>query len=205
MPQGDNHVPVDVSEFTDMTARGATAEERATAIRRRYPSTATLRWEVAFDHNPDLLGAILRDILKQARAEPGRHGPRPGLDRTRDMPDLDRMLGQDPARHPYCLLPFRDAFTLLLGSRSVRHAATKLGMTPSRVYRLKAGLGAPPSTAEMEHIAGRFGHHPSFFAEYRVWAIHTSVIEELGRHPETGIAAYERLWQRATPPGAAAG
>lgn len=167
-------------------------------LRERYPSVTSLRWRVAFDHDIELLGRILRDILKLDRPIPGRHGPRPGLDRVRDMPALDRLRGLDPTRHPYSLLPFADAFGLLLAARSIRSAANKLGMTPSRIYRLKEGLGTPPTMQEMEHIAARFDHHPSFFSEYRSWAIREAVVEALGRQPDVTIAVYERLWMRTS-------
>lgn len=196
MKQAPRH-DLDITEFQALTARQASEEEVHAAVRRRFPSVANLRWDIAFHNNPELLGDILRDILKAARAVPGRHGPRPGLDRVRDMPALDRLRGMDPTRHPYSLLPFPDAFSLLLGARSVRHAASKLGMTPTRVYRLQHGLGLLPTAAEMEHIAERFGHHPSFFREYREWAIFQVLVERLEAEPETGIRVYERLWRAA--------
>lgn len=198
---------VDLSAFAELGPADPTTEEhRMVLLRQRFPSAASLRWKVAFDNDIELLGRILRDILKLERATPGRHGPRPGLDRVRDMPALDRLRGLDPTRHPYSLLPFRDAFSLLIEGRSIRSAANKLGLTPSRIYRLKEGLGAPPTMQEMEDIASRMGHHPSFFTEYRAWAIREAVEEALGRQPDVSIAVYERLWMRtgaaeaATPP-----
>lgn len=192
----------------ELNALGLSAVERTVAgedaARRAFPSVANLRWEIAFAHNPELLGALLRDILKLSRAVPGRHGPRPGLDRVRDMPALDRLRGLDPTRHPYSLLPFPEAFSLLLGERSVRGAANRLGMTPTRVYRLQHGLGISPQAEEMEHIAERFGHHPSFFREYREWAIAQAIAERLAADPETSIRVYERLWH-ATGAAEAAG
>lgn len=202
---------VDLAEFEALTARrdalpfnerAAVEAQRTVLLRRRFPSVANLRWEVAFANNPDLLGNVLRDILKLGNAEAGRHGPRPGLDRGRDMPALDRLRGLDPTRHPYSLLAFPEAFGLLLAGRSLRHAAGMLGLPYSRIYRLKQGLGAAPTMQEMELVAERFGHHPSFFSEYRVGAIHQAVLEQLDRQPETSISVYERLWQRCGTAGA---
>lgn len=194
-------------------AEPSTEERRMALLRQRFPSTASLRWQAAFDHDIELLGRMLRDILKLDRATPGRHGPRPGLDRVRDMPALDRLRGLDPTRHPYSLLPFRDAFALLIEGRSIRSAANKLGMAPSRIYRLKEGLGAPPSMQEMEDIAARFGHHPSFFAEYRAWAIQEAVREAMADQLERArsekderdlsVVLYERLWMRTSAAEAA--
>lgn len=189
----------------ELNATAATADERDEAARRAFPSVANLRWEIAFHHNPELLGELLRDILKQFRAVPGRHGPRPGLDRIRDMPALDRLRGLDPTRHPYSLLAFPEAFSLLLGTRSVRSAANRLSMTPTRVYRLQHGLGIPPQAEEMERVASRLGHHPSFFREYREWAIGQAIVERLRAEPETSIRVYERLWRATGTAEAAAG
>lgn len=200
---GDAHV-LAARLARELTAQGATAEERTLAAGRAFPSIANLRWRRAFDNNIELLGDMLRDILKLERAEPGRHGPRPGLDRVRDMPALDRLRGMDPTRHPYSLLPFPEAFSLLMAERSVRHMATKLGASPTRVYRLAHGLGIPPTAGEMERIAERFGHHPSFFREYREWAIFQVIVERLAAEPETSIRVYERLWH-ATGAAEAAG
>lgn len=207
---------VDISEFEALTAQrvqdpsryAEVEEQRAALLAGRFRSTTSLRWEVAFANDPELLGRILRDILKLDRATPGRHGPRPGLDRVRDMPALDRLRGLDPTRHPYSLLPFREAFGLLIGERSLRSVVNKTGIGLSRVYRLKEGLGTPPTMAEMEQIAERFGHHPSFFAEYRAWAIQEAVREAMASQLErarsdkgerdVSVVLYERLWMRTS-------
>lgn len=196
---------IDLSEFEALTAareagtltRADEETARAAAIRRRFPSTANLRWDVAFRNDDDLFGRLLRDLLKQERAVPGRHGPRPGLDRVRDGPALDRMRGMDHSRHPYSLLPFAQAFALLIGTRSVRHAAHKLKLTPTRVYRLTHGLGLAPTAGEMESIAKAFDHHPSYFREYRQWAIVQAIAEVMDADPESSIGVYEGLWQAA--------
>jgi hypothetical protein len=121
------------------------------------------------------------------------------------MPALDRLRGMDPTRHPYSLLPFPEAFSLLMGTRSVRHMANRLGTSPTRVYRLQHGLGIPPTAAEMETIAERCGHHPSFFREYREWAIFQAIVERMAEDPETSIRVYERLWQATGTAEAAEG
>lgn len=186
---------VDLTAFKQLgPAGGALEDERARLLQRRFPSLAALRWEEAFDADPDMLGRVLRDILKEANTEPGHRGPRFGLDWTRDMPALDRLRGIDPSQHPYSLLAFAETFGLLMGKRSVRHTASKLGWPPAKVHRLRRGEMVPTLT-DLEHIASRFDHHPGYFLEYRTWAIQEALSAALGRQPEVSIGFYERLWQ----------
>lgn len=176
------------------------SEERAKVVTRRFPSTAGLRWAEAFRADPDMLGRVLRDILKEERTAPGHRGPRFGLERTRDMAALDRLRGLDPTRHPYSMLEFPITFGLLMGTRSVRHTASKLGWPPSKVDRLRRGT-ATPTMEDLEHIAEGFERHPGYFLEYRRGAILEAVTTALGHQPgdatDVTIGLYERIWSWA--------
>jgi transcriptional regulator with XRE-family HTH domain len=183
-------------DLSDLIALEPWSLEWRRAAQDQFPSIANLQWQKAFSNNPELLGTLLRDILKAEKREPGRHGPRPGLDRVLDAAALDRLRGLDPARHPYSRLPFPEAFAHLVGKRSVRSVAARVEMPPARVQRLKAGT-AQPTMADLERIAERFDHHPSYFVEYRIWTIHRLVVDELRRQPEVSITFYERVWQWA--------
>jgi hypothetical protein len=184
---------VDLSEF----AGHMSAAERTRLMQERFPSTRNLNWDKAFANDVELLGRLLRDILKVDMAVPGRPGPRPGLDRVRAQPLLDEVLGRDPTDHPYALLEFPQAFRLLIGNRSIRHAQTKLGMSKSRIHRLLRGIDEP-SQAEMEHIATVFGKQPSYFLEYRVIRITRAIYSHLAEEPDVSIRVYERISQAAT-------
>lgn len=188
---------VDLSDFDALPrpAGGRPVPARNALMHQRFPSSATLNWQKAFRNDPELLGRVLRDILKLDRVVPGRHGPRPGPDPVRDGPALDRLRGLDPGRHPYSLQPFLVAFAHLVGKRSVRAVAAKVGFNASRVYRLLKG--GDPTMAEMEAIAAAFGRQPSYFAEYRVRSIHTAIGDELAADPHHSIEVYERLYQRS--------
>lgn len=186
---------------------GCDSATRAHLIRERFPSTATLRWGVAFANNPELLGRLLRDILKAERATagaPGVRGARPDLDPLTDAADVDRLRGLDPSRHPYSSLAFPAAFALLADGRSVRSLSHKVHIGKDRVFRLLKGRS--PTMGEMEGIAAAFKKEPSYFLEYRMRSIHTAIIvameERVAEHPEENVSYYERLWASAYHHGA---
>lgn len=182
---------IDLDDFASI----ATAD-RTDLMHERFPSTATLQWDKAFANDPDLLGRVLRDILKLGATPAGpRHGPRPDLDPVTDGAALDRLRGLDPARHPYSLLPFVEALAILTGTRSVRHVARLVGLEVTRVHRLRRGT-TDPTMADMEHIAGAFDHQPSYFVEYRVRSIQTALVVELDRRAADSIRYYESLWNQ---------
>lgn len=183
---------VDVSAFDGPLS----TEERKRLIAEKFPSTQSLNWEKAFGNNIELLARILQDILKVDVAPTGRPGPRPNLDRTRAEPDLERLLGKDPAAHPYTSLPFAEAFRLLVGDRSLRSLANKLAVSKSNLQRWLSGA-ATPNTDQMERIAAVFDKQPSYFAEYRAVTIAATVGDQLAGDPDFSIRVYERLAQAA--------
>lgn len=166
-------------------------------IAEKFPSTTSLNWGKAFDNNIELLGRILRDILRVDIPTTGRPGPRPSLDRTQSMPDLERLLGRDPNAHPYTVLPFHDAFRQLVGNRSTRALQNKLGMSKSHVHRLLHGK-VKPTQAEMERLAGVFDRQPGYFAEYRVNKIAEAIGLHLVDEPEVSIRVYEKMTHAAS-------
>jgi transcriptional regulator with XRE-family HTH domain len=181
---------VDISAFDGPL----TPEERRRLIAEKFPSTQTLNWERAFSNNIELLGRILQDILKVDVAPTGRPGPRPSLDRTTAEPELERLLGKDPSAHPYTILPFPEAFRLLVKGRSIRHLENKLGVSKSQLHRWLAGAVVPTSD-QMERVAMVFEKHPSYFPEYRAARIAGIVGDQLANDPDASIRIYERISQ----------
>lgn len=171
-----------------------TSKERKDKIHEVFPSTASLNWEKAFDRDPDILGRMLRDILKLDQLVPGRPGPRKTLDQNKAQPELDRMMGKDPTERPYSLLPFSATLRLLLGKRSMRSAQSKLGLSKSKIHRFLTDE-AEPTAGEIELIAKAFGKAPSYFLEYRVRSITSSIHQALEAAPESSIPLYEKMWQ----------
>lgn len=189
-PEVAGYRGVDIAVFR----QEMTPADRKRLLHEKYPSTAQLNWERAFDSDIDLLGHMLRDILKLDMAEPGAAGRRPGLDENESRPSLDRLMGRDPTSHVYSVLPFPATFRLLIGKRSLRAMRAKVDIPLTRIHRLLAATVAP-SPQEMERIAAAFAKQPSYFVEYRVQAIAATIFAALGTQPEASIGVYERLWQ----------
>lgn len=171
-------------------------QERRRLLAEKFPSTKGLDWREVFDNDTDLLGHLLRDILKLDMAIPGQAGRRPGLDEKEATPSLDKMLGRDYCERPYSLLDFGKTLTLLVGKLSLRTLEFKVGIPRSQLHRLLQGT-AKPSLAEMEQVAKAFGKEPSFFFEFRVLTIANVIHNELTDDPEVTVRVYEKLWHSA--------
>lgn len=184
---------VDISGFT----ADLTAAERKRMIAEKFPSTQSLDWGRAFANDIELLGRLLGDMLKVNVPPSGRPGPRPNLDRDTAMPDLDQLLGEDPTRHPYAVLPFAQIFCLLVGKRSVRALQSRFGMSKTHVHDLLRGK-VQPTQAEMELVAASFGKQPGYFAEYRANKIATFVGRRMAIEPDYSIRVYEGITHAAS-------
>lgn len=203
MGAGAGRPDVDYSPFQTMTGRHGAGgspskteqwHERVSLIRRSFPSVVALDWSRLPQDEPEVIGAVLKDVLKAMQATPGRPGPRPGLDVEEAQPVVDEWLGRDYKDRPYATLPFPQAFRIVVRPLSIRQVARKLDWSKERVYRLMAGL-ATPSAAEMEAVADRFGKRPSYFMEYRVgWAV-SVFLGVMESEPDRTIRVYEALQQ----------
>jgi transcriptional regulator with XRE-family HTH domain len=179
-------------------------EERLALIRQFLPSSPLMgpesaeteaAWRRAFERDVDLMGRILRDLLKADQAVPGRPGPRPALNPVKVGPQVDVLLGNDPLERPYTLQPFREAFTLLVGDRSLTQVARRTGLSRSHVHRFLRGEMVPTREA-MEQIAVGFGKEASYFVEYRIAIIVSAIVNGLVSFPEKSVASYEALFWR---------
>lgn len=135
-------------------------------------------------HDPELLGAILGDVVKvgtnTGRGARGLPDVRSGVAKLRGF--LDR----------YQVVPFPEAFRLMTNYQSNRAIAARTGLSRSNVQRLLAGA-AKPTLADMEQIAGAYGHPPTWFAEYRAAIIAASVAAYLEANPERSAALASKL------------
>lgn len=161
-------------------------EDRLALIHKEFPNSSQLDWARAFG-DIDLLGRVLRDILKTDQSKPGRSGPRPALDRKQAESRLRQFLGAD-----YTLLEFRDAFRVLADGRSHRHLATKIGLDRNLVQKLLAGK-KDPDLPTIESIAQAFGKDPSYFLEYRVNYILGALGKQMYNAPEITVDLYKRI------------
>lgn len=161
--------------------------ERARLIRSQFTAVAQPNVSHELRSDIDLLGRILRDILKADQATPGRDGPRPGLDYEKGVETLRQLLGQD-----YSTLPFDRSFRLLAGKASLTSLARKTGISRSRVHRLLTGVDEA-TVDDMQSIANAFGKDVAWFGEYRSMFITASLYDRLLSSPETNIGIYRKL------------
>jgi transcriptional regulator with XRE-family HTH domain len=186
----------DLSEFHQATKDGMPWDERLALIKRVFPSCdGDLDWNKAFTRDVEMVGHILQDVLKadQSIASPGRPGPRAKLDPLRAEPVYDRWMGKDPTARPYSLLPFCESFAVLIGDESLRHVSRKTGIPRTQIARLLHDEIAPTGVM-METIAAAFGKRPSYFLEYRIGAIASSIMTKLTGNPDKSVRAYESIY-----------
>lgn len=185
---------VEIEPFQELTRRDAPWPERVSLIKKTFPAVVALDWSRMPQEEPEVIGAVLHDVLKAMQATPGKPGPRPAFDPEMARPVVDEWMGRDYKDRPYATLPFPQAFRIIVRPNSIRQTARKLGWSKERVYRLMGGM-TNPTALEMEEIAERFGKRPSFFMEYRVgWSVSVfmGVIEA---EPDRTIRVYEALQQ----------
>jgi transcriptional regulator with XRE-family HTH domain len=174
-------------------------EERVALIARVFPTGPLTNdeqgWNRVLDRDPELMGRILRDILKAQQANSGRPGPRPALDAAKARPIVDTWFGRDPKAAPYTLLSFGDAFALLADGKSYRHVARVVDLPRMTVHRLMRG-DIKPSAEMMVKVAQAFSKKPSYFVEWRIGVIASAIMANLTAMPERSVRAYEALfWQ----------
>lgn len=162
-------------------------EERYEAIISDYPSVLDESWADRFGNDVELLGRVLRDILKLEQAVPGRPGPRPALDVDDAQRRLAQLRGED-----YTLKPFVSAVHDLKGSLSIRQFAEKVHLDKSHIHRALTGK-VEPDAFLCRMIAYAHGKHPSYFMEWRILYIVGAIVRRLEWSPESTVALYERL------------
>ena len=163
--------------------------ERRRLIERVWPSIHGLDWDLAMRQDPELMGEILRDIIKLDQAEPGRSGPRPPVDPQRAAATLRRMMGED-----YSVVPFAETFRILADGKSYRALARKCFISLKKVHLYMTGKEVPP-VDEIKLIAEAFGKLPSYFVEYRTAYVAAALEDRMLTNPDASIGFYRRLNQ----------
>lgn len=161
--------------------------ERRKLIKAQYPSIEKLDWLAVFKQDPTIAGAIINDILRQDKAEPGRPGKRPPLDKADATVTVNQLRNDD-----YALEPFHKAFTTLKGKRSLRHLAHSSGLDKMVIHKLLNGT-MEPTIDHIEKIAKALRRHPSYFLEYRVAYVTGILAERMTEYPESSIVQYVRV------------
>lgn len=161
-------------------------EERVGLIDEQFPGIRDADWNIILK-DPDILGRLLKDILKVDQIEPGRAGPRPNLNYERGMQTWREITGQD-----YCELPFVDALRLLTKGQAVRVVARKAHIAKTRMDRLMRGVDRPTAD-DLRAIAAAYGKRPAYFAEYRAEYVTAAIVARLAEEPELTITIYTKL------------
>lgn len=159
---------------------------RREVIDRIFPSVERLDWKKAFDGDIELLGRLLRDILKLDSAIPGKPGPRVVMDFPEGIARLRQLMGED-----FSVLAFAQAFDALAAPRSLRHLEYRTGIGRNRLNKLLRGH--TPTGPEMEQIAQAFGKHPSYFVEWRAGYVLAAIQRKLAEAPESTVGFYRRI------------
>jgi transcriptional regulator with XRE-family HTH domain len=173
-------------------------DERVALVIRVFPAgpledETESGWGRALDRDPELMGRILRDILKARQTQSTRPGPRPALDAAKAQPIVDTWLGRDPRASPYTTMCFGDAFVLLAEGRSMRHVARMTDIPRSMVHKLMRGEIKPTSEIIVK-VSQAFDKQPSYFVEWRIGVIASSIVANLTSMPERSVRAYESLF-----------
>lgn len=166
-------------------------DQRLALIEEQFPHVRDPEWNVILQ-DPDVFGRLLRDILKIDQIEPGRAGPRPGLDYERGMQSWREMTGEDFAEQP-----FAQAFRALSRQHSYRQIARKTGLEMTRIHRLMNGRGTP-SVEELRACAAAYNKKPAYFAEYRAEYIMAAIAARLENESDVTIAVYTRLMKASS-------
>lgn len=172
--------------------------ERLEMIKQHFPDSADINWSEALNDN-EVFARVIRDVLKAQqhlnRSDDERSvaGRRPNIDIDDGMAAWRELMGR-----AYSELGFQDSMRLLAADRttgkqhSLSHIASKTGISRSRVHRLISGE-ENPDIADMEMIAKAYNRKPSFFTEYRIYAITAFMMKSLEVDPGISISLYEEI------------
>jgi hypothetical protein len=175
-----------LDKFKDVNTRKIPWENRVEVIKKEFPSVVSLNWHKVFREDTGILGHILNDIMKVDLAEPGKPGKRPSIDPKRASERLRQIQGED-----FTMMPFAEAFKMLVGDRSIRAVAAKTGLDRNVVHRLFRG--GSPTAREMECVAHGFKKDPGFFVEYRLSYLFGILYRKMEVNPEATVGFYRKV------------
>ena len=164
--------------------------ERYALICEHFPTADKLDWNQAFN-DVEVFGRLIYDILWQDQKEEwDGKGLRPVFSQPRARQRLTQYLGND-----YSYVPFTQAFSTLAGTRSIRHLASKVGVSPHFAWNLKKGV-SQPDLHTIEKIAKAFKKDPSYFLEYRISYILGALGAQMDLLPEVTVDIYRKISRR---------
>jgi transcriptional regulator with XRE-family HTH domain len=177
----------DLSAFDALKGRKTPWPDRYSLAKEIFPSVENLDWQKLFRLDPTVAGEIINDINKASDAAPKRPGKRASVDRETAALQLKKLMGED-----YSLEAFDITFKAMIGKRSIRGVASKVGIDRNQIYRLLRGE-VRPSVYEMETIAPAFGKTADFFLEYRLMYVTAFLLQRIENIPESSVHYYRKI------------
>ncbi len=165
--------------------KGVPADE----LHRRYPSLRSLAqpdgvqgaWVATFNARPNVMAALLADLIKQVHAQPGQVGQRP-MPREEEVDFHALIYGEEND------LPLVEVLPKLM-SFGERTLAERAHMSRTQVQRMLAGE-YHPDVRELRLIAKAVRKPAVFFVEYRQAMVTSAFIAMLEQHPGLATKRY---------------
>lgn len=117
-----------------------------------------LAWVAVFREKPEVMHRVLRELIKQVYAKPGRTGQRP-MPREEEVDFWGLLHGEQTDLPIHEVLP-------KVSKLSERQMATRVAMSRSQYQRMMKGQ-YEPNAFEINQIAKVVGKPATFFVEYR--------------------------------------
>lgn len=162
--------------------------EKAVELREKFPSIKSLKWDKVFELDPVIAGRIVNDIIKIGGPSNSKPGKRASLTENEAHSRYTQLLGNDFSEET-----FNPTFIRLCQGKTIRFVAAQTDLNISLVHNLLKGR--EPKIDEMEKIARGFNKHPSFFLEYRIYAILDVLFNQLMTYPESSVVQYKKIYE----------
>lgn len=156
-------------------------------VEERWPSLRALAgpteraaewaWQAVFTQHPEVMHRVLRELIKQVYAKPGRTGQRP-MPKEEEVDFWGLLHGEQTD------LPIQEALPKVT-NMSERQITSKIPMSRSQYQRMMKGE-YEPNSFELREIAKAVGKPPTFFVEYRKIMATSAFINLINDRP--GIA-----------------
>jgi len=160
-------------------------------MRERWPSLEQLAgddrdaaeqaWAAVFSVRPEVMHRVLRELIKQVYAKPGRTGQRP-MPREEEVDFWGLLHGEQTDLLMHEVLP-------KICKLSERQMVSRIAMSRSQYQRLVKGE-YEPTVFEIREIAKALGRPPTFFVEYRKIMAISAFVNMINERPGIAGALY---------------
>lgn len=151
-------------------------DKKLQELRQDYPNIGSIDWHTLINNEPEVFYSVIGGVAKTKSKKSVSSGMK-----------VAQIKGEN-----YSELPFIEALNVLWGDRSYRSMANKTGLPLASIQKIRSGA-MTPSFETMEKIAVAFNMDPSYFLEYRICKILSSLDAYLVANPETATSWYSKL------------